>query len=174
LFFVPFLVNILAKTYIVRPLTEYYWNTKQTEIFLNSYQQKRAFSELKEFEEKTYFESLIFPKSVFKPNLHNSSWFASQGPEAIPLGLSNQVEEVKEVSNQGLLNYQDEKKEQVQQKNLNTALGSATQAVLNHNVTNVPLILDSPSAFPFPFPVGTGTTTSSPSKETVEVVSKDR
>jgi hypothetical protein len=73
LFFVPFIVNFLAKTYLVRPLTEFFWNTKQTEIFLNSYQQKRAFAELKEFEEKTYFESLIFPKSVFKPNLHSSS-----------------------------------------------------------------------------------------------------
>ena len=31
----------------------------QNEIFLNSYQQKRAFSELKNFEEKIYFESLI-------------------------------------------------------------------------------------------------------------------
>lgn len=78
LFFVPFFVNFLAKTYVVRPLTEYFWNTKQTEIFLNSYQQKRAFRELKEFEEKTYFESLIFPKSVFKPNLYLS-----------PISLSN-------------------------------------------------------------------------------------
>jgi hypothetical protein len=51
----------MAKTYIVRPLTEYYWNTKQPEIFLNSYQQKTAFSELQKFEEKLYFESLITP-----------------------------------------------------------------------------------------------------------------
>lgn len=63
LFFVPFLVNFFAKTYLVRPLTEYYWNTHQTEIFLNSYQQKRAFAELKNFEEKLYFESLIIPSS---------------------------------------------------------------------------------------------------------------
>ncbi len=68
LFFIPFFVNFIAKTYIVRPLTEYFWNTKQTEIFLNSSQQKHAFAELKEFEEKTYFESLIFPKSVFTYN----------------------------------------------------------------------------------------------------------
>jgi hypothetical protein len=61
LFFVPFLVNFFAKTYLVRPLTEYLWNTQQTEIFLNSYQQKRAFAELKDFEEKLYFESLIIP-----------------------------------------------------------------------------------------------------------------
>nr|YP_009185039.1 chloroplast enveloppe membrane protein [Characiochloris acuminata]ALO63268.1 chloroplast enveloppe membrane protein [Characiochloris acuminata] len=59
LFIVPFLVNLFAKNYLVRPLTEYFWNTKQTEIFLNSYQQKRAFAELKDFEEKLYFSSLI-------------------------------------------------------------------------------------------------------------------
>lgn len=61
LFFVPFLVNFFAKTYLVRPITEYFWNTQQTEIFLNSYQQKRAFAELKNFEEKLYFESLLAP-----------------------------------------------------------------------------------------------------------------
>ena len=59
LLLVPFLVNLLAKNYLVRPLTEYLWNTKQSEIFLNAYQQKHAFSELKYFEEKLYFESLI-------------------------------------------------------------------------------------------------------------------
>jgi hypothetical protein len=62
LFFVPFLVNFFAKNYLVRPLTEYFWNSQQTEIFLNTYQQKRAFAELKDFEEKLYFESLILPK----------------------------------------------------------------------------------------------------------------
>lgn len=84
LFFVPFFVNFLAKTYIVRPLTEYFWNTKQTEIFLNSYQQKRAFAELKEFEEKTYFESLIFPKSVL-PSTVNGGW----APPMEDLALQN-------------------------------------------------------------------------------------
>lgn len=69
--FVPVFVNFLAKTYIVRPLTEYFWNTKQTEIFLNYYQQKRAFAELKDFEEKIYFESLIYPKSAF--SFHSQS-----------------------------------------------------------------------------------------------------
>jgi hypothetical protein len=68
LFLVPFLVNFFAKNYVVRPLTEYFWNSKQTEIFLNTYQQKRAFSELKDFEEKLYFESLILPKHK---DLHN-------------------------------------------------------------------------------------------------------
>ncbi len=74
LFFVPFLVNFLAKSYVVRPLTEYFWNTKQTEIFLNSYQQKHAFAELKDFEEKLYFESLIYPKSVNGEEKRSSSF----------------------------------------------------------------------------------------------------
>lgn len=66
LFFVPFLVNFFSKNYLVRPLTEYFWNTQQNEIFLNSYQQKRAFAELKDFEEKIYFESLINLKDSSK------------------------------------------------------------------------------------------------------------
>ena len=76
LFFVPFLVNFFAKNYLVRPLTEYFWNTQQNEIFLNSYQQKRAFAELKDFEEKIFFESLINSrdtKNSFKFNKQDSS-----------------------------------------------------------------------------------------------------
>ena len=70
LFFVPFLVNFFAKTYLVRPITEYFWNTQQTEIFLNSYQQKRAFAELKNFEEKLYFESLLAPGTKISENAY--------------------------------------------------------------------------------------------------------
>nr|YP_009237975.1 chloroplast envelope membrane protein [Pseudomuriella schumacherensis]AMO01401.1 chloroplast envelope membrane protein [Pseudomuriella schumacherensis] len=66
LIFVPFVVNFMAKNYLVRPITEYYWNIRQPEIFLNSYQQKRAFTELQDFEEKLYFESLTFP-SLYSP-----------------------------------------------------------------------------------------------------------
>lgn len=61
LFFVPFIVNFFSKNFLLHPLIQYIWNNQQNEIFLNSYQQKRAFAELKEFEEKLYFESLIAP-----------------------------------------------------------------------------------------------------------------
>jgi len=63
LIFVPFGINFLAKNYVIGPVTEYYWNTHNHEIFLNSYQQKRAFSELKNFEEKIYFESLLLSET---------------------------------------------------------------------------------------------------------------
>lgn len=69
LLFVPLTINFIAKNYFVRPITEYYWNTSQPEIFLNSYQQKRAFTELQDFEEKIYFESLILKNSTQTKNL---------------------------------------------------------------------------------------------------------
>jgi hypothetical protein len=59
LLFVPFVVNFIAKNYVVKPITEYFWNTSHPEIFLNSYEQKRAFAELEKFEEKIYFEALV-------------------------------------------------------------------------------------------------------------------
>ena len=59
LIFIPLLVNFLARTYFLKPVTEYLWNTQQTEIFLNVYQENRAFSELQDFEEKLFFESLL-------------------------------------------------------------------------------------------------------------------
>lgn len=64
LIFIPLLVNFLARTYFLKPLTEYLWNTQQTEIFLNEYQENRAFSELHDFEEKLFFESLIETEPV--------------------------------------------------------------------------------------------------------------
>jgi hypothetical protein len=106
LVFVPLFVNLIAKTYVVRPLTEYFWNTKQTEIFLNSYQQKRAFSELKEFEEKTYFESLVFPKSVFKPNLHLSpATFAFEKAKGTSSEIAGQLKTESKEDLQSVLSF---------------------------------------------------------------------
>ena len=92
LFFVPFLVNFVAKNYLIHPLTEYYWNTKQSEIFLNSYQQKRAFAELKEFEEKLYFESLIYSKPSGKTaSIYKSELFSKTSPKSLERGLWSTV-----------------------------------------------------------------------------------
>lgn len=59
LLLIPFTVNYLLKNFILIPVTENLWNTHQSEIFLNSYQQDRAFAELKKFQEKLYFEYLV-------------------------------------------------------------------------------------------------------------------
>ena len=58
LLIVPVLVNWLSKSIFIKPLTEYFWNKQQNEIFLNSYQTNRAYLELKKTEEILFFESL--------------------------------------------------------------------------------------------------------------------
>lgn len=64
LFLVPLLVNIISKSFFITPIVEYFWNQNQNEIFLNSYQQNRALIELKSFEEKIYFESLVEKRAL--------------------------------------------------------------------------------------------------------------
>jgi hypothetical protein len=59
LIFIPLLTNFLATNFIFKPLTEYFWNANQNEIFLNSYQQNRAFLEMQQFENQLYFEILL-------------------------------------------------------------------------------------------------------------------
>lgn len=56
---IPFIVNYTVKSFFLTPLTEYFWNCEQSEIFLNAYQEKRAFGEMQDFSEKIFFESLI-------------------------------------------------------------------------------------------------------------------
>lgn len=66
LFFFPLFFQFLSKQFLFKPAVEYVWNTQQSTIFLNISQEKRAFQQIENFEEKLYFESLIMPP------IHNS------------------------------------------------------------------------------------------------------
>nr|YP_010337357.1 chloroplast envelope membrane protein [Pulvinaster venetus]UNJ16942.1 chloroplast envelope membrane protein [Pulvinaster venetus] len=55
----PILVGQLSKSLVVGPCVDYCWNHYKPNIFLNSSQEERAFSELEQFEEKIHFEILI-------------------------------------------------------------------------------------------------------------------
>ena len=63
LIFVPLLVNLLSKSFFIKPGVEYFWNQTHNEIFLNSYQENRALRDLHKFEEKIYFDSFVNQKS---------------------------------------------------------------------------------------------------------------
>jgi len=63
--FIPFFINIFTKIYIFRPIVEYFWDRKQTEIFLNYELQEKAFLEIHKFEEKLYFDYLIKTENNF-------------------------------------------------------------------------------------------------------------
>nr|YP_009538374.1 chloroplast enveloppe membrane protein [Capsosiphon fulvescens]AWX64063.1 chloroplast enveloppe membrane protein [Capsosiphon fulvescens]AYV89980.1 chloroplast enveloppe membrane protein [Capsosiphon fulvescens] len=67
LIFVPLLINILTKTFVFAPLTSYIWNTQQEDIFLNSYLEKEALSELKDFEMQLYFDYFSSPNTYETP-----------------------------------------------------------------------------------------------------------
>ena len=59
LIFIPILINLISKHFIITPFVKYIWNKNNVEIFLNIQQQELALTELKQFEEKLYFESLL-------------------------------------------------------------------------------------------------------------------
>ena len=56
---IPLVINFFLKNFLLIPVTENFWNRQQNDIFLNSYQQDRAFEEIQKFEEKIYFEFLM-------------------------------------------------------------------------------------------------------------------
>nr|YP_010732102.1 chloroplast enveloppe membrane protein [Massjukichlorella minus]WDY13016.1 chloroplast enveloppe membrane protein [Massjukichlorella minus] len=56
---IPLFVNYTVKSFILTPLTEHFWNSREGQIFINAYQEKRAFIEMQDFSEKIYFESLL-------------------------------------------------------------------------------------------------------------------
>lgn len=61
LFVLPLLFNFFSKQFLFKPTIEYFWNTQQSTIFLNISQERRAFQQIENFEDKLYFESLIMP-----------------------------------------------------------------------------------------------------------------
>ena len=53
---VPFFVNYVSKTIIIKPSIQKIWNIEHNDIFLNSYQMKRAFSDMEEFQNILFFD----------------------------------------------------------------------------------------------------------------------
>lgn len=78
LLFVPLLVNIFSKTFLITPLVEFLWNQDSTEVFLNNYQQKRALKEFYSFEDQIYFESFLKMEIDEKKSNINSLLFSNQ------------------------------------------------------------------------------------------------
>ena len=59
LLLLPVSLNWAAKTLIITPLVQYFWNTYSTGLFLNAYQAERAFQEMRDFESQLVFEMLL-------------------------------------------------------------------------------------------------------------------
>ena len=77
---IPIATNWLVSNWLLSPIIEHFWNTKQNEIFLNFYQEERAFAELEFFSEKLFFESLLSNSGVNEfPTLLTSSMSLPKG-----------------------------------------------------------------------------------------------
>ena len=94
---IPLLVNYTVKYFLLTPLTEHFWNSSQGEIFLNEYQEKRAFAEMQDFSDKIFFESLLLPVPLQmgticneRSSVGNKTEFCSIGNESIPIDLANE------------------------------------------------------------------------------------
>ena len=61
---IPIATNWLVSSWLLSPIIEHFWNTQQNEIFLNSYQEERAFAEMESFSEKLFFESLLINQGM--------------------------------------------------------------------------------------------------------------
>lgn len=59
LFILPLVIQYLVKIFLLTPFIEFFWNTYQTEIFFNSFQQNQALLQVENFDNKVYFESLL-------------------------------------------------------------------------------------------------------------------
>nr|YP_010933289.1 chloroplast enveloppe membrane protein [Streptofilum capillatum]WKT08518.1 chloroplast enveloppe membrane protein [Streptofilum capillatum]WKT08618.1 chloroplast enveloppe membrane protein [Streptofilum sp. BC4-VF8pt]WKT08717.1 chloroplast enveloppe membrane protein [Streptofilum sp. ZNP2-VF4pt] len=65
----PMLISFCCKSLVLQPLVQEWWNTGQSEIFINSYQQKKALFELQAFEDQIQFEQLLNGSSELSPEV---------------------------------------------------------------------------------------------------------
>ena len=79
IFFIPLFVNIGSKAFLFEPFAQYIWNTHQHEIFLNSYQENRAFLEMQDFSERIFFESLIKDEKSLNTDFSSPEGGATDG-----------------------------------------------------------------------------------------------
>lgn len=110
LIFIPLLVTFLAKTFIFFPLTEYIWNTQNEDLFLNSYLEKEALTELQDFEEQLYFEYFVSPSTYETPTwasyqtetkiLNSQSFSTLSFPEILKSEIQKKTLELATVYNQ--------------------------------------------------------------------------
>jgi len=57
--FVPLLIGKTITITCLKPLVTVYWNNTQTELFVHSFQEEKAFKELEQYESELYFDTLL-------------------------------------------------------------------------------------------------------------------
>lgn len=97
LIFIPILINIISKHFIITPFVKYIWNKNTSDIFLNIQQQELALHQLKQFEEKLYFESLLIDFS--ESSLTNLNFQNEISKKTIEIATLYNDESIEAISN---------------------------------------------------------------------------
>jgi hypothetical protein len=129
LIFIPLLINILARTFVFAPLTEYIWNTEQEDIFLNSYLEKEALSELQDFEQQLYFDYFS------SPTLYDNSFQTGQQDSQLSVSQSIVNSDLKSDLNQFTNTFPESVKLAIQRKTVDLATEYNQNSI--HSLTNL-------------------------------------
>ena len=70
IFFVPIFISTFFTFIVFQPIVTYFWNSSKTDLFLNSFQEEKAFLKLDSYELEAYFQSLVNPAFEKEDILH--------------------------------------------------------------------------------------------------------
>lgn len=96
---VPVFVHFIGKGIVIKPSVQYFWNIQHNEIFLNSYQTKRAYYEMREFHNILFFESLTQDRSL-NERVHLCQQSTSINPDSQPLSERFKVNQMVNLASQ--------------------------------------------------------------------------
>jgi hypothetical protein len=97
LIFIPILINVISKHFIITPCVTYLWNKNNSDIFLNIQQQELALTELKHFEDKLYFESLL--NDFSKTEMNTFSFQTEINKKTVEMATVYNNESIEAISN---------------------------------------------------------------------------
>lgn len=92
---VPLLISQLSRNFVITPLVERFWNSQESNIFLNASQEEKALAELKRFEQRVYFEARISKILTLSDEIVQKEL----KKKAIALVEENKVESINAVTN---------------------------------------------------------------------------
>jgi hypothetical protein len=100
---VPMVVSVSLTKTVFQPFVTYYWNETKTEIFLSSFQEEKAFKQLKKYEAELFFDSLL--TEIDTPLLtSNSKTISLASEESFAIKSREKIEEIAQEQNQESIN----------------------------------------------------------------------
>ena len=72
LIILPWLFSLLFQTFLFKPLVENWWNTRQSQVFLNISQEQKALTRLQDTEELVWLDMVISSPQIFNSHQYST------------------------------------------------------------------------------------------------------